>query len=171
MPGHEFLQTVVYHLIPGGNTDDNIRDIQMPKCGPSQMCNIWGIRTTWNQSATDIRWRLWFSLEPKDVFRLVDVDDSYMNDVFHNVIVFRTIDSASGVSEGPNEDTVIFPLPFAYPYDKLRVMSDATSAGAGAQWVITIYYTIEVITRAQLTAITVRRGTTRHAREGGPEGT
>jgi len=167
MSSRQFLQSVMHNWQTLAQSAIQLRDIQMPKCGPNRICNIWGIRVTWDQTAFEIRWRLFLSLEPSDRFEDVDVDGAYLNDIFYRLNVLMDA-LTSGVADAPRESTVMFPIPFAYPYEKLRAGNDA-STGVAADWHIQILYTIDEITSRQLTAITVRRGTTRHARPGGPE--
>ncbi len=166
MPHKEYLQLVhhVRNLIP---PDALLRifDIQMPKCGPREICNIHMITTVFDASATGLRWTIMASLEPSDLFTKHTVHSAYENDVFY----FRVVWTLGSTGRGPDEHTIYYPHPIAFPYEKMRWADQQSSIGAGVNWDILIYYTIEPIDTSQLTAITIRRGTVRHARPGGPE--
>jgi len=170
MAAHEFLQFQNFWRIQTEVTSNLIAfDIPMPKCTAKEACLIWGVRVNWNLSATDIRHRLWLSKEPSERFLGVEINAFEDSDIFYFLSFFRTIDGASGVSEGPNVDQIIYPKPFVYPYERLRAAAQTTSTGSLPNFHISIMYTIESVNAKQLTAITVRRGTVRHAREQGPE--
>ena len=139
-------------------------DIPMPKCTPKEICNIQKVSTVFDASPNGIRWQLLLSLEPKDRFLLNNVHTAVMNDVFYKKLFFRI---SASVEANHSESFVDFP--FAYPYETLRMGLQQSSVATGSTWNILIYYTIEAIDTKQLTAITIRRGTVRHARPQGPE--
>ncbi len=167
MPHREYLQFVNYNIsyTTGGNNILDLFDIPMPLCGPKEICNIKGVTTVFDGSATGVRWRLWLSLEPKDRFLNTNVHTQTMNDVFY----YKVHWNIANVTSSDMNHTIMYPDPIAYPYDKMRMAVTQSGTGAGATWNVIIYYTIEPIEPKQLTAITIRRGTVKHAREQGPE--
>jgi len=169
MPHQEFLQVITHNFGGAAVTAMTLRDIQMPKCSPQEICLIRGVRVSWEMTANNIRWRLLMSQEPNDRFNTIDIDQAYMKDVFYYLSIFRVVNGNSGFDPGKSFDTVWFPYAIPYPFDRLRVGSDSTSAATGRDWIIQVYYTVEQIPKGQITALAIRRGTIRHAREGGPE--
>jgi len=167
LPHQEYLQVIDFNInfVPP-DTSMQTLDIQMPLCTPKQICNIHKVTTVHDNSSNGIRWTILLSLEPKDRFLKNSIDRTYQNDVFYKRVQWNL-----AMMESTQMHTADYPYPFAYPYDKLRVGLQQSSVATGSTWNVLIFYTIEPITPTQLTAITVRRGTVRHAREGGPEGT
>ncbi len=163
----EFLQTLMYQF-SGTATGADIFDVPMPRCNPKEICLIQGVRIAWDMTANDIQWRLILSLEPKDQFTKRDVFRHLDTDWFYYLRVINDLNT-EGMADRTRVDQIIFPLPFAYPYKNLRAFTNTTNGSAGYDWWIQIFYTIEALDKRQLTAITVRRGTVRHAREQGPE--
>ena len=140
-------------------------DIQMPKCSPKQICNIHQIQTIHDGSSSGIRWSIMASLDPNTRFVENALNDTYKNDVFYYKIIWTISNSGTHGSDAPTH----YPYPIAYPYEKMRWATITSSVATGTKWDILIFYTIEPIDAKQLTAITLRRGTVRHAREQGPE--
>lgn len=166
MPHIEYLQQVhrVINFTPP-DTEMQLHDIQMPKCGPKQICNIWGITTAFDNSSNNIRWVLLLSKEPSDRFTRHAIHTAYMNDVFY----YRAVWTLSGGRFQEGKEDTWYPYPIAYPYDRMRAGTRTSSIATGTTWNIIIHYTIEAISKEQLTAITIRRGTVAHARAQGPE--
>jgi len=121
------------------------------------------------QSEADINHRLWISQEPNDRMLGRQTDEFEWNALLYHAILWRTIDGASGETAIFSQHTEQFSHAVPYPYDKLRAGADTQNSGALPNILITIRYTIETINLKQLTAISIRRGTVRHARAQGPE--
>jgi len=168
MPHIEYLQQVhkVHNVVPPATTIQ-LHDIQMPKCGALEICNIWGVTTIFDSSSNNIRWVIMLSKEPSDRFTRDTVHNSYMNDVFY----YRNVWTLSGGRFQSGLKNTWYPYPIAFPYDRMRYATRTSSVATGTTWNIILHYTIESITKAQLTALTVRRGTVAHARGQGPEPT
>jgi len=166
LPHQEYLQLVHWatNFTPP-DTNVVLHDIQMPKCGPKQICNIHAIETHLDASANGIRWVIKASLDPNDRFPREFVHLAYSNDVFYQRIVFPQ----GNTTDRDWSKQRIYPFPIAYPYEKMRWMTRTSSVAAGTTWDVLIFYTIEPIDQKQLTAITLRRGVVKHAREQGPE--
>ncbi len=147
------------------DTGLNLFDVQMPKCGPREICNIHRIETPLDRSANNIRWVIMASLEPRDRFERDGVHTQYQNDVFYKKVYFSL---ATGTFNDANLWSD-YPFPIAFPYEKMRWATRTSSVATGTTWDIIIFYTIEPIDPKQLTAITIRRGTVKHARAQGPE--
>ncbi len=169
MAHQEFLQNINYVFQGPAATAMTLRDVQMPHCSPRQMCLIQGVRVVWEMTANNIRWRLYMSREPNDRFLNRDTDQHFTSETFYSLSVFRVVNGNSGFDPGKSFDTVWFPHPIPYPYEKLRIGSDSTSGATGRDFTITIYYTVEGVTAKEITALAVKRGTSAHAREQGPE--
>lgn len=168
MPHQEYLQVVNYNLnFTPPDTGQILFDIPMPLCGPKQICNIHAVETVHDASSTGIRWALLLSMEPNDRFLKENIHTQSMNDVFYKRIVWNL----AGTSLPPMNHRANYPYPIAYPYERMRLGVRQSSIATGSTWNILIFYTIEAISAQQLTAITVRRGTVKHAREQGPEPT
>lgn len=165
MPHQEYLQVLHYNIsfVPP-DTGLVLFDIPMPKCGPKQICNIHKVTTIHDASANGIRWVLLLSLEPNDRFLRDNVHTQVMNDVFYKRVQWNLTQMHARMMH--TED---YPYPIAFPYEKMRMGLRQSSVATGSTWNILIFYTIESISAQQLTAITLRRGTVRHAREQGPE--
>ncbi len=162
------MQVVNYNLsFTPPNTGQILFDIPMPQCGPKQICNIHAVETVHDSSSTGIRWVLLLSKEPSDRFLKENVHTQSMNDVFYKRVVWNL----ANTHLPPNNHRADYPYPIAYPYDRMRMGVRQSSIATGSTWNILIFYTIEAISAQQLTAITVRRGTVKHAREQGPEPT
>lgn len=166
MPHQEYLQVIKFQIsFTPPDTGIQLFDIQMPKCGPRSICNIHSIHTVFDASSNNIRWVISASMEPSDTWQKEFVHRAYHNDEFYRRLVWTL--SGGRFQDGLRETN--YPYPIAYPYDKMRWMTRTSSIATGTTWDVFIFYTIEPIDSTRLTAITVRRGTTRHAREGGPE--
>jgi len=170
---HEFMQFINYIVSfqPSSAIPVHLFDIPMPKCTPKEMCLIHAFETIWDMSANDIRIELWASLEPSDRILFIDTHTKHQQDIFYSARLWRSIDGASGVSSHTQNWITYYNHPVPYPYEKLRIGVRTTSAATGLAVDVRIHYTIEPISAKQLTAITLRRGTVRHARPQGPEPT
>jgi len=166
MPHQEYLQIVHYNVsfVPP-DTNLVFFDIPMPLCGPRQICNIHAVETIHDASSTGIRWVLLLSMEPNDLFIKDNVHTQSSNDTFYKRVVWNL----ANTDLPEMNHTSYYAYPIAYPYEKLRMGLRQSSISTGSTWNIIIYYTIEPISAQQLTAITVRRGTVKHARAQGPE--
>ena len=166
MPHTEYLQVLNFNIsyTPVVTTVE-LHDIPMPKCSNRQICNIHAVETVHDASSTGIRWVLLLSLDPSDQFQRDNAHHQESNDTFYKRVHWQI----SGAFAPPNNHRSNYPYPFPYPYEKMRMGLRQSSLATGSTWNILIYYTIESITPAQLTAITIRRGTVKHAREQGPE--
>lgn len=167
MPHTLYLQTINYNIsfVPP-DTNVVLFDIPMPRCTPREICNIHMVTTVFDASANGIRWVLLLSQEPDDRFIKDNRHTATMNDVFYKRVQWNL-----AMMESTAMHTAKYPYPIAYPYMTLRLGLRQSSLATGSTWNVVIFYTVEPIDSSQLTAITIRRGTTRHAREGGPEGT
>jgi len=165
LPHQEFLQVIHYNInFQPPDPELVLFDIEMPHCGPRQICNLHMVETVHDNSNTNIRWVLLLSLEPKDRFLRDNVHTAYSNDTFYKRVFWS---QTSGIPQ--RDHTARYPYPIAYPYETMRLGLRQSSVGTGSTWNILIFYTIERIDKDQLTAITVRRGTVKHARGQGPE--
>lgn len=170
MPHREFLQIVHFALnFNAADTNLLLFDIEMPKCGPKEICLIHQVDALWDSSSFGFRRTLLLSREPSDTFPRHNVDHQYQNDLIFKSVWWTVNSSSSGAWSYIARDYVKFSYPIPYPYERMRGGVQISNIAAGITVDISIYYTIEGIDAKQLTAITIRRGTVRHARAQGPE--
>lgn len=170
MPAHlKFLQHVSYfHTEVPVDTGLVLFDIEMPKCGPNKICSIHMVEWIWDHRDGGIRWVGYLSKEPDDRFVFDNVHQSTNGDVFFQTVDWIIVSGGTGQSGYKGKDYTRYPYPIGYPFETLRGGARVSSPAFGIQFNVVIYYTVEDITQAQLTALTVRRGRTRHARPTGP---